>query len=218
MHYLRERCRKSCVWACTKALIGKSFAALSSAESGRADIERITGLGKGSSAGRWLSGHQKANGARFDVQIMAQALRDTQGGRIGAAGVLIPVEEGAHLENAGHLLRFLRGRDEYIVLGVNRNGTILWLSVSPELQERYENDLRDMMGQSLLYYFRSQRIEEQDETFQHVVESHSVARTVFAAQFAGGSYEQEATYIPLPEEGETNLVLLFIRDVTGSTA
>lgn len=201
-----------------ETLIGKSFDVFGVGAAKQADVARITGIGSADLPVRWFSAHQRADGTGFDVQITARVLRDEAGKQLGAAGFIMPVDETAHLENAGHLLQFLRGRDEYIILGVDRGGNILWLSVSPELQERYENDLRDMTGQTLLHYFRSQRIEEQNETFRCAVESHSVTRSVFAAQFAGGSYEQEAVYVPLPEEGETNLVLIFIRDVTASAA
>lgn len=215
--YVNEAVRR--VYGYTPAaLIGKSFAALSSGECGPADVARIVGLVESGSGARWYAEHQKGDGTPVEVLITMQALRDGLGEPAGAAGTVVAVDELSHLEDAGHLLRFLGGRDEYIVLGVDRNGMILWLSVSPELQERYENDLRGMMGQSLLFYFRSQRIEEQIETFGRAVESHTVVRTVFAAQYAGGSYEQEATYIPLPEEGETAVVLIFIRDVTASTS
>lgn len=201
-----------------ETLIGKSFEVLADGAGKQADLARITDIGRADLPIRWFSAHQRADGTVFDVQVTARVLCDESKKQLGAAGFILPVDEYTELANAGHLLRFLRARDEYIVLGVDRNGTILWLSASPELQERYENDLRDMMGQTLLHYFRSQRIEEQIETFRRAAESHTVSRSVFAAQFAGGSYEQEAIYIPLPEEGETNLVLVFIRDVTASTS
>ena len=194
---------------------GTPFSAFGPAAQGPQDQERILHLPSNGDRVQWFSTHSRRDGAEFAVQIAARTMLDGPELERGSVGVIVPVDEELRLADLAHLLGFLGERDEYIALGADQEGVILWISVAPELQERYEFEFQGVAGQSILHFFRSLHIEDQIETFRKAIESQSVARSVFAAQFAGGCYEQEGTFLPLPTRTGIKVVI-FIRDVTAS--
>ncbi len=196
-------------------LVGRSFAFLGGDETGQADLEHLLGcVSENITQVQRITTHRCKDGAMREVRIVAAPMRNPEGVCTGMAGIIEPVDETARLAGLGHMLRFLGARDEFMFLALDPGGRVLWLTVSPELEDRLETDLRDTAGRGLHDLLKTWRAPEQQEVFATVVQVCRPQRSEFAAQFPGGSYEFEATYFPVLEDGEAVCVLLCLRENT----
>lgn len=197
-----------------KELVGRSFAAFGGEEYGQADLDHFLGRVQQAAGAQRVTTHRRKDGALIDVRIIAAPIRNADGACTGMAGIIEPLDETARLAEVGHFLRFLAGRNEYILMTLDLSGRILWLAVSPALEDRLEIDLRDAAGRSLHDLLKTWHAVEQQDVLANAVQMCRPQRGTFAAQFPGGSYELEAMYIPLPEAGEVTRVLVCLRDIT----
>lgn len=200
-------------------VVGKSIAILAGEEQAERDRDRLTRLLAGEPcAGSYVATHRTRAGEPISVRIQARVVNREDGRVAGAAGTAALVDEDVRLNDVGQVLGFLRDRTEMLLLGVDRAGAILWMTASPALEDRCEMDLRDFTGETLHHFLKTLRAETEHEHFLEALSTRRVCRSMFAAQFPGGCYEQAATYIPLLLDGDATLILVFLRDTTLGTS